>query len=127
MSKGTMSLWHIVNPLRPDSLFRVMSATFAHMHLLLAEGGICDIPRALATVCSLKYSSTAETNPYFHAAHAVSQILGLPDSEITTGQPQLFMRSIHGPFEDLLWKKDPTALLLLYLWYRKASRSIWVD
>ena len=125
MSKGKMSLWHMVNPLRPDSIFHVMAATFAHMHSPLPGGGIEDIPRALATVCNLNSSSTSETNPYFHAAHAVSQILDLPDSEITMGPIQLFMRSIHGPFEELLRKRDPVALLLLYLWYRKASCSIW--
>jgi hypothetical protein len=125
MSKGKMSLWHIVNPLRPDSLFCVMAATFAHMHSPLPERGIDGIPRALAAVCLLKDSSTAKNNPYFYAAHAVSQILDLPNNEVTTGQTQIFTRSIHGPFEDLLQKRDPVALLLLYLWYRKASRSIW--
>ncbi|KAJ5517679.1 hypothetical protein N7453_000101 [Penicillium expansum] len=125
MSKGKMALWHTVNPLRPGSLFRVMAATFAHMHSPLPEGGIDGIPRALVAICNLKDLSKAETNPYFHAAHALSQILDLPDSGVRTGQIQLFMRSIHGPFEHLLRKRDPAALLLLYLWYCKASRSIW--
>ncbi|KAF7169369.1 hypothetical protein CNMCM5623_002132 [Aspergillus felis] len=125
MSKGKMALWHIVNPLRPDSLFSVMAATFAIMHSPLPESGIDGIPRALAALCLLDDSSTARNNPYFHAAHGVSQILDLPDSDVTTGQTQLFTRSIHGPFEGLLLKKDPVALLLLYLWYRKAGRSIW--
>jgi len=123
MSKGKMSLWHIVNPLRPDSLFRVMAATFAQMSSPLPERGIDGIPRALAAMCQLKDSSTAKSNPYFCAAHAVSQILDLPD--VTTGPTQLFTRSIYGSFEDLLRRRDPVALLLLYLWYRKASRSIW--
>jgi hypothetical protein len=125
MSKGKMALWHIVNPLRPDSLFSVMAATFAIMHSPLPEKGIDGIPRAFADLCLLDDASTARNNPYFHAAHGVSQILDLPDSEVTTGQTQLFARSIHGPFEDLLRKRDPIALLLLYLWYRKAGRSIW--
>ncbi|KAJ5157097.1 uncharacterized protein N7482_008197 [Penicillium canariense] len=125
MSKGKMSLWHMVNPLRPDSLFRVMAATYAQMHSPLPEGGIDGIPAPLAAVCDLTDSSTAETNPYFHAAYAVSQILDLPDSEVTTGPTQLFMRIIHGTFQDLLRRKYPVALLLLYLWYRKAGRSIW--
>ncbi|KAE8134432.1 hypothetical protein BDV38DRAFT_295368 [Aspergillus pseudotamarii] len=125
MSQAKMSLWHIVNPLRPDSLFRVMAATFAQMQSPLPEKGIDGIPTALAAICRLKDSSTANNNPYFDIAHAVSQILDTPDSEVTTGQTQLFMRSIHGPFEDLLRNKDPVALLLLYLWYRKTSRSIW--
>lgn len=125
MSKGKMSLWHIVNPLRSDSLFRVMVATFAHMHSPLPGRGIDGIPRTLAAVCLLKDSSTAKNNPYFYAAHTLSQILSLPDSEVTTGHIQLFTRSIYGVFEDLLRKRDPVALLLLYLWYRKAGRSIW--
>ncbi|KAE8364630.1 hypothetical protein BDV27DRAFT_145137 [Aspergillus caelatus] len=125
MSQAKMSLWHIVNPLRPDSLFCVMAATFAQMQSPLPEKGIDGIPKALAAICLLNDSSTANNSPYFDAAHAVSQILDLPDSEVTTGQTQLFMRSIHGTFEDLLRNKDPVALLLLYLWYRKTSCSIW--
>ncbi|OQE35470.1 hypothetical protein PENCOP_c013G01294 [Penicillium coprophilum] len=125
MSKGKMSLWHMVNPLRPDSLFCVMAATFAQMNSPLSKEGIEGIPGAVAAVCNLEDSSMAETNPYFHAAHAVSQILGVPDSEVTLGRTEPFMRSIHGPFKDLLQKRDPVALLLIYLWYRKASRSIW--
>jgi hypothetical protein len=125
MSQGKMSLWHIVDPLRSDSLFSVMAATFARMHSPLPERGIDGIPPALAAVCSLQDSSTARNNPYFHAAHGLSQILDLPDREVTTGHIQLFLRSVHGPLENLLRERDPVALLLLYLWYRKASRSIW--
>jgi hypothetical protein len=91
----------------------------------LPESGIGGIPGNLAAVCKLRDSSTAETNPYFHAAHAVSQILVLPDGEVTTGHTQLFTRSIHGPFKEFLRARDPAALVLLYLWYRKTSRSIW--
>ncbi|KAJ5365946.1 hypothetical protein N7517_008832 [Penicillium concentricum] len=125
MSKGKMSLWDMVNPLRPDSLFCVMAATYAQMNSPLPEGGIEGIPRALAAVCNLEHSSTAETNPYFHAAHAVSRIIDLPDREVTIGQTEPFTRSIDGPFKELLRQRDPAALLLIYLWYRKASRSIW--
>lgn len=125
MGKGKMSLWNIMNPLRPNSIFRVMAATFTHMNLPLPEKGIDGIPTPLAAVCLMSHSSTAQNNPYFDAAHAVSHILHLPDSEVTTGQTQLFTRSIHGSFEGLLRNRDPVALLLLYLWYRKTSRSIW--
>lgn len=127
MGKGKMSLWNIVNPLRPNSIFRIMAATFAHMNLPLPERGIEGIPAPLAAACLLEDSpsTTQNNNPYFDAAHAVSHILHLPDNEVTTGQTQLFTRAIHGSFEDLLRNKDPVALLLLYLWYCKTSRSIW--
>ena len=125
MSKGKMSLWRIANPLRPDSLFRVLAPTYAQMHSPMPEKGIDGITRGLALVCHLDDSSTAENNPYFNAAHAVSQILNLPDSEVEIGQTDLFMRSIHGSFKSLLQEKDPVALLLLYLWYRKAGCGVW--
>ncbi|KAJ5289487.1 uncharacterized protein N7443_009740 [Penicillium atrosanguineum] len=125
MINGKMALWHIVNPLRSDSLFRVMAATFADMYSPLPERGIDGIPRALAAMCLLNDSSMAKNNPYFYPAHAVSQTLDLPDNRVTTGQTQIFTRSIHGAFEDLLLNRDPVALLLLYLWYHKTSRSIW--
>ncbi|KAI1844799.1 hypothetical protein JX266_009027 [Neoarthrinium moseri] len=125
MNRGKMSLWGLTNPLRPDSLFRIMAATYADMFSPLSEGGVDGIPRALAAVCHLEDSSTAENNPYFHAAHALSQLQDLPDSQVTIGQSELFRRSIHGPFESLLRAKDPVALLLLFLWYRKGGRSIW--
>ena len=125
MSKGKMSLWRITNPLRPDSLFRVIAGTFAQMNSPLPKEGLDGVPMALAIVCHLEHSSTAENNPYFNAAHAVSQIQDLPDNQVTVGQTELFTRSIRGPFESLLREKDPVALLLHYLWYRKAGRSIW--
>jgi hypothetical protein len=125
ISKGKMSLWHIANPLRPDSLFRVMAGTYAQMNSPLPERGLNGVPRALAIVCHLHDASTAENNPYFKTAHAVSQIQNLPDDQITVGSTEIFTRTIHGPFQSLLEEKDPVALLLLYLWYRKAGRSIW--
>ncbi|PYH92247.1 hypothetical protein BO71DRAFT_442573 [Aspergillus ellipticus CBS 707.79] len=125
MIQGKMSLWHTINPLRRDSLFRVMAATYADILAPLPEDGIEGIPRAVAAVCNLSESSTSKSSPYLEAAHAVSQVLDLPDSEVTTGPVNFFIRSIHGTYEELLRDRDPVALVLLYLWYRKAGRSIW--
>ncbi|RAH71554.1 Zn(II)2Cys6 transcription factor domain-containing protein [Aspergillus aculeatinus CBS 121060] len=125
LSKGKMALWHIVDPLRPDSVFRVMAPTFAQMNAPLPQRGVQGIPRAVAALCLLHGASTATDNPYFEAAHAVALILNLPDTKVTTGPAQLFIRSIHGVFEDMLRNRDPVALVLLYLWYRQAGRSIW--
>ncbi|KAL4744760.1 hypothetical protein BDW72DRAFT_199284 [Aspergillus terricola var. indicus] len=127
MSSGKMALWNFVNPLRPDSLFRVMAATFAQINAPLPERGIDGIPGPLAGVCCLDSATTTRDNPYFEAAHAVSTILNLPDSKVTTGMTQLFTRCIQGPFEDMLRYRDPVALLLLYLWYGKASCIWWIE
>jgi hypothetical protein len=125
MSTGKMSLWCMANPLRRDSLFRVMAPTFAQMHSLPPQKGTGRMQRALAAVCQLENSSTVDNNPYFNAAHAVSRIQETPDDQVTTGRTELFTRSIQGPFKTLLLGKDPVALLLLYLWYCKAGRTIW--
>ena len=125
MMKGKMSLWAKVNPLRTDSLFRVMAPTFAHMYSSFPKKGTDGIPGDLAEVCHIDDSATADSNPYFNTAHAVSQMHSLPDSQIRTGHAYIFIRTIEGPFQSLLKQKDPVALLLLYLWYRKASRGIW--
>lgn len=125
MSTGKMSLWNIANPLRPDSLFRIMAPTFAQMQSPLPERGVTGIAPPLADVCNLEDTSTAEDNPYFEAAHAMSKLQEVPDRLVRIGHAQLFMTSIHGRFELLLREKDPVALLLLFLWYRKAGQSVW--
>ncbi|RFN54215.1 putative c6 finger domain protein [Fusarium flagelliforme] len=125
MINGKMSLWQLVEPTRVDSLFHVMGMTFDQMLSPLPEFGTHGIPEPIAEICLLHDLSTADDNPYFYAAHAVSHVLNLPDSEITTGHTQLFTHRLDGAFKALLLERDPVALLLLYLWYRKAGRSIW--
>ncbi|KAJ3577371.1 hypothetical protein NPX13_g3197 [Xylaria arbuscula] len=125
MMQGKMSLWAAVNPLRADSLFRIMAPTFAHMYAPFPKNGTDGIPSDLAKVCHLDDLSTADNNPYFDTAHAVSRIHALPDGQIRTGHAHIFIRTIEGAFKLLLKQKDPLALLLMYLWYCKAGRSIW--
>ncbi|KAI7464463.1 hypothetical protein KC351_g15460 [Hortaea werneckii] len=125
MDNAKMSLWHIVNPLRPESIFSIMKTTYAQLASPLPKSGAKGIPGPLASVCGLVGHSTAGNNPYFSAAHAVSQLLEIEDSRVTVGHTQRFTKCIHGAFESLLRGRDPVALLLLYLWYSKAALSIW--
>ncbi|KAI7167810.1 hypothetical protein KC343_g10850 [Hortaea werneckii] len=125
MDNAKMSLWHIVNPLRPESIFSIMKDTYAQLASPSAKSGAKDIPGPLASLCGLGELSTADNNPYFTAAHALSHLLEIEDSRVTVGHTQRFTKCIHGAFESLLRGRDPVALLLLYLWYSKAGRSIW--
>ncbi|KAM0715779.1 hypothetical protein Q7P37_008293 [Cladosporium fusiforme] len=125
MLNGKMSLWSVFDPLRPDSIFRVLTTTYAQMHSPLPDRGTGGMSESLAKICCLDHFSTPETSPYFLAAHAVSQLLGIPSQEVTVGHIPTFTRIVNGPFESLLRQKDPTALLLLYLWYQKARSQIW--
>ena len=125
MNKTKMSLWNTVNPLRPDSLFNVMAPTYAQMYSPLPDRGIAGIPADLAAACGLSSTSAVWSDPCLHAAHAVSRLLNVPDDEVSVGHTELFTQGIQGPFKELLLQRDPVALLLLYLWYSKAGRSIW--
>lgn len=125
IGEGKMSLWPIADPLRPDSLFCVLEPIYTQLRSPLPGKGIDGIPRALVTICHLQDTSTTETNPYFNAAHALSRLQDLTDKQVTIGHTELFTRAIHGRFKSLLREKDPVALILIYLWYGKAGRSIW--
>jgi len=125
VGRGKMSLWIACNPLEPDSIFSIMAATYAQMDTPIPKSGVRGIPSALAHLCHLDEASTAESNPCFESAHALCFIQSIPGSEITVGHTEMFIRTIKGRFETLLRRKNPVALLLLYLWYRKAGSSVW--
>ncbi|KAI6900223.1 hypothetical protein KC318_g12495 [Hortaea werneckii] len=125
MDNAKTSLWHVANPLRSESIFSIMKETYAQLASPMPKAGAEDIPGPLASVCDLGGLSTSENNHYYSAAHALSQLLEIEDSRVTVRHTQRFTKCIHGAFETLLRARDPVALLLLYLWYSKAGRSIW--
>lgn len=125
MNEGKMSLWNLIDPLRPDSIFKVMAGTYSQMNAPMPEQGIDGVSKLLVSLCQLNELSTAKSNVYFNAVHALSEIQDIPDGKVTVAHTERFTRSIHGPFTILLLEKDPIALLLLHLWYEKAGRSIW--
>lgn len=125
MDEGKMSLWQLVNPLRPESIFSVMVETYAQMNYPFPTRGVGTMSKRLAAMCALDGNSTSMTNSYFFAAHAVWDILALHNTEITVGHTERFAHSICGRFRILFLAMDPIALVLLCLWLRKAGCSIW--
>lgn len=125
MGDGKKALWRLTNPLRPDSIFKIMASTFAEMHSQLTTTSIDCVPIALARLCNLDGLSTAESNPYFTAVHAVIHLQCLPDEQLTPGRALSFLSHVPTAYKLLLQKKDPTALLILLLWYCRARRAIW--
>ena len=123
MTSAKMSLWHLLDPLRPDSLFSCLSPTYAQMAIPLPQRGIDNIPPALASLCSLDSSSTNENNSYFNAAHALALI---PEKNAGVGYTEPFHRHMHSRFRHLLLaERDPVALVLLYIWFEKSRRGVW--
>lgn len=125
ISEGKMAVYHVVDPLRPESLFSAMASTYAQVHAPLPTAGIDGISPRLAKVCNLQGSSTAESSPFFTPAHAVSKLCSLSDSHLTTGRALAFLAQMPTQFKSLLHAKDAVALLLLYLWYCKARLAVW--
>lgn len=122
---GKKAVWQITDPLRPDSLFSSMATTFAEMYSPLPEVGIDGVDVALARVCGLDECSTAQSSPFFTVVHSVSKLYSLPDEQLTNGRAFSFGTHMQPAFKTLLEGKDPVALLILYLWYRRARIAVW--
>ena len=125
LGAGKMALWHVVNPLRPESVFRIMSETLVNMRRPLPARGIDGVKIELVELCGLDESSTQENNPYFEVAHCTSRLLNTSKGEVSLGEAMMASRHMHSEFASCLEKKDPVALLLLCLWYTRARECIW--
>ena len=128
LGTGKMALRRLANPLRPNSVFRLMSETSTLLHQLPSARGANGVPVELAQLCGLDEWSTRDNNPYFAVAHDLSRLLKLPQGEAS--QRRILMVSSHmqGAFATCLQGKDPVALLLLCLWYTRArERAWWID
>ncbi|KAK9350580.1 hypothetical protein V1523DRAFT_442517 [Lipomyces doorenjongii] len=125
LGTGKMSLWHLVDPLRPESVFRIMSETFAYMRRPLPAKGTDGVSVELVQLCGLNESSTRENNPYFTVVHGLSRLLEVPKGEASQGRVMMVSSHMHNEFGTCLEKKDPVALLLLCLWYTRARESKW--
>ncbi|UKZ69576.1 uncharacterized protein TrAtP1_010582 [Trichoderma atroviride] len=122
---GKMKLWHLVNPLRPESVYRIISESFAQLHQSVPTRGTNGVSVELVQLCGLDESSTQENNPFFTAAHGLSQLLEVPKGRVSLDNAMKVWSHMDNRFVVLLEMKDPVALLLLCLWYTKASESRW--
>jgi hypothetical protein len=122
---GKKVIWQIADPLRPDSIFVTMAATFAQMHSPLPEVGIDGVDPSLARLCRLDEASTAQTSSFFTAVHSLSKLYRLPEEHLTNGRAFAWTAHMHPAFKALLEVKDPVALLVLYLWYSRTRKAVW--
>lgn len=125
LSEGKKAVWRLTNPLRLDSIFRSMAGEYASFNLPIPPSGTVGISAALSLVCGLNDFSNRDNNPYFVAAHVLTQLQQFSHSGHADIRMVTFMSQSHSSFRNLLHKKDPTALLLLVLWYEVASPVLW--
>jgi hypothetical protein len=125
LGAGKMTLFHLVDPLRPKSVFRPMSETFFRMRTPVPATGIEGVSVELVQLCGLDESSTGENNAYFTVAHCLSRLLEVPKGEDSLGKVLRISSHMQNEFASCLEKKDPVALLLICLWYTRARGSKW--
>lgn len=125
MSEGKAAVWRLTNPMRPDSIFRVMADMYMELHGPIAGVGSDGIPPELASLCRLEGTSTPENNPYFVAAHTLAPLRRLPREQRTKTVSLRFIFGMQPSFKKLLEEKDPVALVLLTLWYDASAPLIW--
>lgn len=119
------ALWNLMDPMRPDSIFRCLADTYADLRIDAPPYGVHGVSPLLVRLCELNEHSTAESNPYFMAAHAISQLTDPPESPKYLAKVLAFLSCMSQSFKVLLTRKDARALLLLVLWYKKAGRIVW--
>ncbi|KAJ5723148.1 hypothetical protein N7488_001183, partial [Penicillium malachiteum] len=125
LGSGKISLWNLVDPLRPGSALRVMIETLIRMRKPLPIRCIEGVPEDLVQLCELDETSTEQTNVYFTVVHSLSRVLDIPQENVALGDALMVSNHMHNKFEDRLRDKDPVGLLLLSLWYAKARRVRW--
>ncbi|KAK9371084.1 hypothetical protein V1509DRAFT_615727 [Lipomyces kononenkoae] len=125
LGSGKMTLWHLVNPLRPESVYRIMAEKLAYMRRPLPAKGTDGVSVELVQLCGLDESSTPDNNPYFTVVHGLSWVLEVPRAKVSHGGVMMVWSHMHNEFGTLLEKKDPVAVLLLCLWYTRARESKW--
>ena len=126
IQKSLRTLWEMVQPHRPDSLFAMNALEPSERCLGIPPpaSGIDGIPQPLVDMCELDKLSNARNNPYHTAVRTLSDLINYP------GAPRSikflsFLNTTEPEFEDLLSRRDPRSLLLVALWYGIVPESAW--
>lgn len=125
MGDSKWRLFELTNPLRPESIFHPISTVLKKIHDYKPVVGIEHILPDLVKLCGLDASSSSLTNPYFEAAQTVSRLYKYDELQIPLSDAMAFVVHMGLPLRALLAAKDPVALLLMAIWYRKSRKAVW--
>ncbi|KAL3451715.1 hypothetical protein BJX65DRAFT_321452 [Aspergillus insuetus] len=125
LGAGKMGLWRFVNPVRPESAFRKIYDAPTRQHERLPKEGDAGVSSKFARLCGISERSTPDNNPYFTVVHHISRLMEVPKGEASEDEIMMVVGHMHGKFAEYLKRKDPVALILLGLWYSRASETKW--
>jgi hypothetical protein len=125
LAEGKHIIWNLTQPLRPGGIFRAMAHVYANLYYPIPVAGVEGIPPVLTQLCGLTSSSHMENNPYFSVTHVLTQIQAIPEVKLSGTAILGFVGQAQPSYKSLLQEKDPVALLLMGLWYKKIARVVW--
>jgi hypothetical protein len=128
MSEKKMAIWHITNPLRPDSIFKPLAEYLAKNAKELCTALLPvmeNLPPLFTKVYGLDNEAIADTCPYRETVNVLSGLLAMECNRETLLNFLSFASHMQPKFKPLLRQKDPRALLLLAYWYAKTMNTIW--
>lgn len=100
-------------------------SSMAEFNVPIPDYGIEGIPPLFLKLFELDASSTTKTSPFYEAVHRISYLLGVDCDRERLPLYLGFIGHIQPKFKDLVFRKDPRALLLMAYWYAMVGRSAW--
>jgi hypothetical protein len=129
LSESKSVIWQLTDPLREGGRFRPMAGEFQNNYMAVRvledTVGFEGLPSGLTSLCEINEQSTAHTNPYFLSLQAIAVMESIEYNSKNILAVLLFLRHITSPFQTLLKKRDPRALLLLAYWYAQVLNTCW--
>jgi hypothetical protein len=122
LSDGKKSIWRIVDPLRPDSIWKPLAEMYERDHIL----GERAYPSVLSVFDHLlSDDDSSPEKPYHRSASYLITLLDLDCTDATWMRFVAFIAHVDPNFKVGLRNKDPWALLMLAYWYMKVCRGPW--
>jgi hypothetical protein len=130
---GKKAIWAIANPLRPDSVFSSLAGNQQRFYLpsvILSDDVLRTLPTGLQELYELHIHSNSknskDTNDsYYYTLCALAPLLQIECDKTNFVKFLSFIGHFNPKFRELLFAKEPFALLILAHWYVKTCRYEW--
>jgi hypothetical protein len=125
---GKRAIWDIANPLRPDSVFSSMANSQQRDYLpcvTLSDAVLHTLPAGLLNLYELHTRSRPDENYYYSTLCALAPLLRIDCSRMNIVKFLSFIGHFEPKFRQLLFLKEPFALLILAHWFAKVLRYEW--
>jgi hypothetical protein len=124
MSEHKAAVWKLTTTVKPIIAVQ-LAANVSRLIISLPDSGIENVPSRFAKLYELDASSTVNNSPYFEAVHKIVLLLDVKCEPSNFPRFLGFIGHMQPEFKNLLYQKDPRALLLLVYWYAIVGGVAW--